>query len=319
MRILLFLSLIVGIIVGMICIVPAYADTFESVDSKDYLFLEIDNNKVSGLLQIDGKITSINDSIKYYKNGNFKIKLFNDSMLLYGSLNSLKVTVYDLTERQKTHYSIQKLDTKTPYEKIVEKKLTPLEKSQQAQNQTGLGNIAEQKRIEKERLDAIEEQKRLQEIANKTPRNQYQKIDDTLELIVKSDFHVPLFTTFDFSLRSIDQTVNKYSQFFGGGYLKDVEIIAKIITPDGKVKKTISGATDKEGYFTGIPLFMPDNTPLNQEWTLEVSGIKYFDDIEKFSTFSVVESFFVITNPSNKSPICGSNQILATNGTCISP
>ncbi len=320
LKILLFLFLIV---VGTI--VSVNADTFESTDSKNYLFLEIDNNKVNGLLQIDGKITSINDNIKYYKNGNFMIKLFDDNLLLYGSFDNLKVTVRDLTQKQKIHYSIVPLDTSS-YEKIIQKELTPLDKFHQAQNQTGLGDIAKQNRLEEKRLEDMEKERKLQEIANKTPRNQYQRIDN-LELVVRSDFHVPLMTTFNFDLRTIDQNYNKYSQFYGGHYLEDVEITGKIINPDGKVKKIIQGSTDKEGYFDGVPLFMPVNTPLKQEWSLEISGIKYFDSIEKFSTFSTVKPFFAVVNPSMIAesidiyPPTGTITILSISGTTsnISP
>ena len=287
---------IVVIIVGIS--ISVYADSFESSSSENYLFLERNNNHVSGIIQIEGKIITFDNEVdRFYKNGGFKVKLIGDKVLMFVLPDRLLVNVLDLTEREKYSFDIKLIDTTTTYEQIVEEKLTPLEKFHQAQNQTGLGNIAEQNRIEEEKLATLQEEERLQEIANKTPRSEYQSIDDVLELIVKPDFHVPLRTTFDFSLRSTDKNLNPYSQFYGGGYLDDVSITSKIIDPDGNVKKTITGNTDEEGYFEAPGLYMPDNTPLNQEWSVEISGIKYFDNIEKFSTFSIVKPFFVVVNP----------------------
>ena len=287
------------LLLGIFVILPVFGDTYESSDSENYLFVQIDNNNnVSGIIQINGKIISINSDVdRFYKNGAFKVKLYNDNVLMFVSPSKLLVNVIDLTERQKYSFDIEPIDT-TTYEQFIKEELSPLEKFQQAQNQTGPLNIAEQNRIEEERLQEIEEEKRLQEIANKTPRSEYQSIDDVLELIVRPDFHVPLMTTFDFNLRSIDQNYNPYSQFYGGGYLDDVSITGKIIDPDENVKKTITGNTDEEGYFAAPGLYIPYNTPLNQEWSIEITGIKYFDDIEKFSTFSIVKPFFVVVNPS---------------------
>jgi len=319
MKILIFIFLIIGIMVGITgeMIIPVYADTFQSYDNSNYLFLEINNDKVKGIMKIDGKITSINDMIKFYRNDNFKIRLFDGSVKLFGSTDSLKMTLVDKKENQKVFFDIQKLDTTSYEKKPVEKEFTPLEKFQHAQNQTGLGNIAEANRLEEQRLETIEEEKRLQEIANKTPRSEYQFIDDILELIVRSDFHVPLMTTFNFDLRAVDQNYNKYSQFFGVGFLEDVIVTGKVVDPQGKIWGTINDTTDEKGYYESQGLYIPYNTSTSGEWSLQLDGIKYFDDIEKFSTFNIVSPFFIVQNTDIKSSTCGVGLIRAVNGTCI--
>jgi len=65
----------------------AYADTFQSSEKDDYLFLEISEDTVFVLLRIDGKITSIQEDIKYSKNGNFRIN-FENKIILNGFPNN---------------------------------------------------------------------------------------------------------------------------------------------------------------------------------------------------------------------------------------
>ena len=117
--------ILVGIVIVSFLTTNAFADTFESVDENKYLFLEILNDKATGLLRIDGEITSIQSDIKYYKNGNFRTSTINNSFILVGVPNGdfIKMTIFDLENREKITLMIQKLDTDTPYEKTVKKEL----------------------------------------------------------------------------------------------------------------------------------------------------------------------------------------------------
>jgi len=278
-----------------------YADTFQSYDNKNYLYLEINDTKATGNMRIDGEFTSIDSTLKFYKNGNFKI-IVSKNLILVGtpSDDEIKILVLERPHKQeRTTLMIQKVDTFS-YEKVVEKELTVMEKFELAQIQTGRGDIAEQNLLEAERLKSIEEATILAEIANQTSRTQYQLIDDVLELIVRQDFHVPMMSTFDFDLRAIDQNQNKYSQFYGNGYLDDVIITGSIIDPEGKVWRTINVTTNENGYYQSQGMYIPDNTPTNGEWFLDLEGIKYFDDLEEFSKFSIVKSFFVTDDTNSK-------------------
>ncbi len=109
-KILVSLFVVVILSVAIIGISSVNADSYESKDSTNYLFLEIDNSTASGLLKINGKITSINSDIQFYDNGNFKINVFQDRLKLFGSLDKLKVTVLDLNERQKIFFDIHSME-----------------------------------------------------------------------------------------------------------------------------------------------------------------------------------------------------------------
>jgi len=294
--------IILSIVVLLFSMTNIYADTFEGSENNNYLFLEIDNDAVTGNMRIEEKIISINNTIQFYKNGNFKIKLFENKIILFGIPNNdeIKVTIFDIKQKEKITLMIQKLDTSF-YEKIIEKELTPLEKLEYAQNLTGLENIAEENRLEKEELEKIKEENRLLEEANKTLRNEYQQTEDVLKLIVRQDFKIPLKTTFDFDLRAIDQNENIHSQFYGNGYLGDVILTGNVIDPDGKVWDIINATTNEDGYYKSEGMYIPDNTSTAGEWFLELKAIKYFDDLEQFSTFSIVKSFFVTDIPDSNS------------------
>ena len=273
-----------------------YADTFEGHNDNTSLFLKIDNDIVTGNMRIDGITTSFESTIKFRTNGDFRIQLFENKMLLgFPSDDEIKIIILErpIKQNQRITLMIQKLDTST-YEKVIEKELTIMEKFEAAQIKTGLGNIAEENILEAERLK--EEAQKLAEQVNKISRTHYQLIDDELELVVRADNHVLIKTTFDFDLRAIDQNENKYSQFYGGGYLDDVIITGSIIDPDGKVWDTINATTDENGYYESEGMYIPDNTSTRGEWSLELDGIKYFDDLEQYSTFSIVKSFFIIEN-----------------------
>ena len=143
-------------------IIPVSAETFESIDNDNYLFLEIEDDKANGVIKIGVKIITIQTDVKFYKNNSFKIKVLNDNIFLFGSIDTLKVKILELNDRKKIIIDIQKLDT-TPYIKTTEKELTSLEKYYYAQEQTGLIHIETQKRLEEEQRKIEKEAARIAE------------------------------------------------------------------------------------------------------------------------------------------------------------
>jgi len=124
-----FVSFLLVLIILLFSMNEIYADTFEGSENDNYLFLKISNNNAFVLLKIDEKITSIQEDVKYYKNGNFRIN-FENGIILIGvpSDDEIKIKIHDLKEKQKITLIVQKIDTVTAYEKPIKEELTVLEK-----------------------------------------------------------------------------------------------------------------------------------------------------------------------------------------------
>ncbi len=302
--------LLVAIVLASFSVNEIFAETFESLDKEDnYLFLQISNEKAFGLLKIDGKIITIQENIKYYKNGNFRISAFDNKIILFGipTTDGLKITVLDLKNREKTTVQVQKVDTVTTYEKFVKKELTVLEKFELAEEQTGLGDIRAQQLLEK-----VEEEKRKQEEeANKIviPRSEYtQSTDREIAILIQTLSRVSSDSFFDFDIRIVDPSANNMYDYYNTvGFIDDVEIISIVKDGEGNTLNTFAGNTTNNGHYSPEDsTYFVDNINTRDAFTLQINATKYFDDTATFATTYLLKEFFVFIpndNDNQKIPI----------------
>ena len=299
----LTLSVFLLIIVGMI--IPVSAQSFESSGSENYLFLGINKDKVSGIMRTDSKITSINSEIKFYNNGNFKIKLFQDRLILYGSPDKLKVTVLDLNERQRIFFDIYEISTQS---------LTPKETEH-----IGMPDIVAQQAEEKAKQEAIEEAQRLDEIANKIPRSEYTLSEERkIAILDQTMKRVSVFKFFDFDIRIVDPEKNNLFDYYRtDGFVDDVEITSIVRDGEGNILNSFTGITSKKGHYAPEQMtYFDDNINTNLPFSLKVLATAYFDDAT-FATASLFKEFFVYVPSSEKRSECNTGYVMATNGTCV--
>ena len=304
---------LIGIVIISFLSSNAFADTFESFDENNYLFLQISNDKAVGLVRMDGEIASIQSDVKYYKNGNFRTSATNNNFVLFGvpAADSINMTIFDLNNREKITLIIKKLDTDTPYEKTIKKELSVLEKFEQAQEMTGLGNIHAQKELEK-----LEKEKKKQEQKDAViiiPRSDYvESQEKEIKILSQIMEHIPYYQQFFFDIRIVDSTINGAGNDFWNdvGFVNDVEIISTIKDPYGKILNEFAGNTTGKGVYAsenGTSFYY--NSVLRGSYTLEVNATKYFDDSATFTTNYLIKEFFVfIPNGNNSNP--------QTNSTC---
>ena len=295
--------LLIAIVIISFSMNDIFAETFESSDTEDnYLFLQISSEKAFGLMNIDGKIIAIDEDVRYYKNGNFRINAFDNKIILFGIpvADEIKVSIVDIKNREKTTIKIQKVDTVTVYEKFVKKKLTVLEKFELAQEHTGLGDIRAQQLLEK-----IEEEKRKQEEeANRVviPRSEYtQSTDREIAILEQTPFRVSTDSFFDFDIRIVDPSVNNlYDYYDTVGFIEDVEIISIVKDGEGNTLNTFAGNTTKNGHYSPEDsTYFVFNINTRDAFTLQINATKYFDDTATFTTTSFLKEFFVFVSSDN--------------------
>ncbi len=293
-------SLIAGLMI------PASADSFEGSNDGDYLFLDIDGDKGIANMRIDEKITTIQGEIKYYENGNFKIKAIQDKVILFGKFlsdESLRISIIDMNERKKIILDIQKLSTQY---------ITPVK-----EEHVGMGDI----RAAEEQLRLEEEKKKQEEEANKVviPRSEYIQSDKEIAILIQSMDRVSIYSFFDFDVRLVDPHINKlYNYYESKGYINDVQINATVKDGEGKILNTFSGNTTMNGHYSpDSTTYFADNTNTRDAFTLEILATKYFDDTATFVTTTLLKEFFVFI-PSNSSKGCPGDYIYS-NGRCDPP
>ena len=273
------------------------AETFEGSENDNYLYLEISKNTAVVLLKMDGKITSLQGDIKYYKNGNFKI-IENRIFVIGIPMNDeIKVTIHDLEKREKTTITVEKLDTSTPYVKPpVKKELTPLEKFELSKKSTGIGLVVK----EEKKQEIITENK------TKIPRSEYTESEDkTIKILKQITKRIAYTQEFFFDIRIVDPIINGIGNDFWNklGFVNDVEISSKIKDPNGDTLHEFLGNTTGTGHYTSPRTLFSYNSVLPGAYTLQVNSTKYFDDSETFVVDSITEEFFVyIPNDTNKLP-----------------
>ncbi len=271
---------------------------FEKVDGSDYFHLKVSDTESSVYLRIGDKSLQFQEEIKLDNNGKFSIRHFDDNMRFFviPNNNSYKAIIWfdENGQRNRMDFELKQLDT-SPYEKPIKENLLPLQKQTASEILTGLDSVERLERIQQE----LQKQQELLAAQNVTiiPRSEYTLSEDKkLEVVVRNDFHVPIKTTFNFDLQAIDSQINNYRDFYGAGKLGDVIITGNVTDAEGKLWMSINSTTNSNGYFEGHGLYIPDNTSTRGEWLLFLNAIKYFDDDKTFSTFDVVEPFFIVYN-----------------------
>ena len=272
-------------------LIPASADSFEGSTDGDYLFLDMDGDKGSAIMRIDGKITFIQGEIKYYKDGNFQIKAIQDRVILLGTFlsdESLRIIIVDRNESKEIILDIQKLGTEY---------LIPVE-----QEHIGMEDI----RAAEEQLRLEEEKKKQEEEANKVVilRSEYTKstdkeiaiLDQTMDSVSTNDF-------FGFDIRVVDPNVNNmFSYYTTDGFVNDVEIISIVKDGEGNILNTFTGITTNQGHYSPDKVtYFPDNINTNNAFSLNVLATAYFDDTATFATTELFKEFFVQYYSSDKS------------------
>lgn len=254
-----------------------YAQTFESSNNDNYLFLKIFNDKAFALLKIDGVITSIQEEdIKYYKNENFRIN-FKNKIILHGSpaadSNFINMTIHDQQNNIKITLMIQKLDTNTPYEKPI--KLTVLEKFERAEEQTGMKLVIP---LEEEKKDI-------------------QLVERDIKILTQIPERFPYYQEFFFDVRIVDPALNISNDFWNDvGFLNDVEIISTIKDPFGTILNQFTGNTTGRGHYAPVNGTLFYFNSVAGAYTLEVNATKYFEESATIATDSIIREFFVFTH-----------------------
>lgn len=272
-----------------------YADTFEGSENDNYLFLKMSNDNAFVLLRIDEKITSIQENVKYYKNGNFRINFENRIMLFGAHINDeIKIRIYDFEKKHKVTLTVQKIDTQTSYEKPIIEELTILEKFEHSQEQTGMKLVIPLE---------IGNTKKLSE-TTKIPRSQYiLSKDKEIKILSQITKRITHSQEFFFNIRAVDPTINGIAKDFWNdlGFVNDVEITSIIQDPNGKILNKFAGNTTKNGHYSSPKISFSYNSILSGAYTVEVNATKYFEESETFATDSITEEFFVFVTNNNKS------------------
>jgi len=273
MRIILLVIILLILVYSMNDI---YAQTFESSNEENYLFLKISNDKAFALMKINGVITSIQEEdIKYYKNGNFKIN-FENRIILLGApaADFINITIHDRQNNLKIILIIQKVDTNTSYAYEEPIELTVAEKVELAEEQTGMELIVP---LVKEKKDIQPDQKEI-------------------KILTQIPERFPYYQEFFFDVRIVDSTLNISNDYWNDvGFINDVEIISTIKDPLGTILNEFTGNTTGRGHYSPVNGTSFSFNSVSGAYTLEVNATKYFEKSATFATDSIVREFFVFT------------------------
>lgn len=284
-----------------------YADTFQGSENNNYLFLKISDDNAFALLRIDGKITSIQEDVKYYKNGNFRIN-FDNKIILNGipSNDDIKIKIKDFEKKQKITLMVQRIDTITSYEKPIIEELSILEKFELSKKSTGMELVVPLVTNDFKREINIE----------KIPRSQYiESKDKEIKILDQFIQRIAYTQEFFFNIRIVDPTINGIGNDFWNdiGFVNDVEITSIMRDPNGIKLNEFAGNTTGNGYYTSPRILFSYNSILSGAYTMEVNATKYFDESGTFATDSITEEFFVFVPNNNKSSEC---RIIKESGPC---
>lgn len=253
-----------------------YAETFESSNEDNYLFLKISNDKAFALMKINGVITSIpEEDIKYYKNGNFKIN-FENRIILLGApaADFINITIHDLQNNQKIILIIQKVDTNTSYAYEGPIELTIAEKVELAEKQIGMKLV----------VPLVKEKKDIQPVKKE------------IKILTQIPERFPYYQEFFFDVRIVDATLNISNDYWNDvGFINDVEIISTIKDPLGTILNQFTGNTTGKGNYSPVNGTSFSFNSVSGAYTLEVNATKYFENSATFATDSIVREFFVFT------------------------
>ncbi len=279
-----------------------YADTFQSYENDNYLFLEISDDTAFILLRMDGKIISIQEDVNYYKNGNFKIN-FENKIMLFGahSDDEIKIRIKDFEKNQKITLMLQRIDTDTSYEKPIIEELTVLEKFENSKKTTGMELVVPLKISNAQRLPET----------TKISRSQYIESEDKeIKILFQITKRISYYNEFFFNIRAVDPAINGVGNNFWNdmGFVNDVEISSIIANPNGKILNEFTGNTTENGYYASPRILFPYNSIMFGPYTMEVNATKYFDESATFATNSITEEFFVFV-PNNKKSVTECNYL----------
>jgi hypothetical protein len=139
-------------------------------------------------------------------------------------------------------------------------------------------------------LKSIEEQKTVG-FTEIVPEKEIVSEKEDVLILVKHTDRVEWRGLYQFTVRTFDPLLNSFSDFYKtSGYLEGVPISATITDPLGNVIETLSGKTQKFGYYDGSFLIQDNSRTGAYILNVTVSG-------EKFKTSSKEMTFFV-TPPS---------------------
>lgn len=295
------------IIIFAFSINEIYAETFQSFENDNYLYLDISNDTAFIIMRIDGKTTTIQKDLKDYKNENFKINAFENKIFVIPVDDKIEIKIYNQENNQKTILTLQKLDTNTLYEKPIKEELTILEKFEDAQNQTGMKLVVP--------LDTSDFKK--ESIVEKIPRSQYIESDEKIKILNQFTDRIFYYQEFFFDVRIVNSAINGVGNDFwnDSGFVNDVEIISTIKNPYGDILNEFEGDTSENGLYSSPGILFPYNSILSGAYTFQVNATKYFDESQSFATDSITKEFFVFLPNNNKSKTECVNMII--NGTCI--
>ncbi len=278
--------IIIGVLVVLaIVLMPvAEAQTFEGNDNYNFLFFEKTNHKVDGFLRIDEKIIHFESEIKFYKNGLFKINISNPKLILIGTPeeNSYNVKIFDVKTKLSYSITINELITIPIKEKHTESQFTPLFEEPAANNT---------KTVDTKRI---------------IPRSDY-TFDTTKSIAILSQIpdRISVDKFFDFDIRIVDPSKNNMFDYFRtDGYINDVIIDSIIKDSEGIIMNNFTGVTEKDGHY-GAPekTYFDYHMNLRDAFILEINATKYFDDEFTFTNTNMLKEFFVyIPSSSSNAP-----------------
>jgi len=275
-----------------------YAETFQSYNEDNYLFLEISNDKAFALMKINGNITSIQEDIKYYKNGNFRINFENIIILLGAPVadDSINITIHDKLKNLEITLMTQKVDN-TSYKKPIRKSLTVLEKFEIAKDITGMELVVP---LKKEKKKDIPDEKEI-------------------KILTQIPVRFPYYQEFFFDVRVVDSALNISKDFWNDvGFINDVEIISTIKDPYGTILNQFTGNTTGKGHFAPVNgTLFSFNSVLLGAYTLEVNATKYFEESATFATDSIISEFFVFSPNDHTKSVSPNECELLDNGLCV--
>ena len=186
-----------------------------------------------------------------------------------------------------------------------------------------LPHIETLKKIEDERLKIELENIRLKELADKTHRANY-TLSEVEEIVLLGNIPTkfPYYKGMDFDVRIVDTEHNPFVKF--QSYWDDnmgidnVIINATVLDPNGVILNEMSGITEKKGKYSSEKTSFSSNYKRDY-YSIIVNATQYFDDMETFTTTSLVSYFSLYTPSDNTSkPRCeNSNMTMTLNGTCV--
>lgn len=295
------MKIIIIVIILMILVFSmnsVYAETFQSYNEDNYLFLEISNDKAFALMKINGKITSIQEEdIKYYNNENFRINFENRIILLGAPVaDSINITIHDKLKNLEITLMTQKVDN-TSYEKPIKQSLTVLEKFERASEITGMELVVP---LKKEKKKDIPDEKEI-------------------KILTQIPVRFPYYQEFFFDVRVVDSALNISKDFWNDvGFINDVEIISTIKDPHGTILNQFTGNTTGKGHFAPVNgTLFSFNSVLLGAYTLEVNATKYFDESARFATDSIIREFFVFSPNDHTKSVSPIECELSDNGLCV--